>query len=747
MIDSYPFLNSNLNQKMAVLDSLFILPEELEYLLTDASVRVRRTAARHSTVSLDFLALLDRAASSDLNVTSQELELLSRLGPYAREIVAKHPNTPENILYKLFEEGYGKALAYNQKLPSDFLDFLFKDPKLYALLAQYQKINSSQFNILNGEKDIKIRANLARNPYISIFMLNILMQDEDWEVREAICESPILNSDLLTKLSKDRWNPSVREAVARYPHTSSVILDHLAEDPDEDVRLQVAYSANAHPYTLERLGKTNDKSVLVAIAANLNTPENILELLQANTFSAVKSVLELRYMRSENYLNLRMAQMRNHAMRLVVATRFITQSELLERLSLDRNSQIRAWVAAHPNTSDTVRFSLSGDASWEVRQVAQAYLHSPLPLTSTANTPYLTISSNIKIRYALASHPQALKARLEQLVDDPYPSVRRALASNPQSSLKMLINLGVDKHLHSLLLSHPLHGTTLSTQIEESERSEASREDTSSQRLYELSESSNESVRANVASNPVTSKEILLYLAQDTSVIVRRHLSCNAQAPDDVLLKLLDFANDIIIFSILKRLFVSSAILEKLSLRASVEVRRVLASRKDINDVIIKHMCKDTDKTTRLNLVQNVALSEILINILINSNMGYEYDMLIARHPNINSENLEFLLKRWNNRPRMMLQIISHNKINAKTLEYLARQYVEKLEKNSRGIRLWLKKWGFGGSEREYIEILRIVAKNPNSTFSLLNFLRKVRDPQLQSIISNRTLSMDGEKV
>lgn len=746
MIDSPPFFNSTLNQKLAALDSLFILPEEIEYLLTDDSARVRRTAALHHMASSDFLVLLNRAALPDLNVTPQELELLSRLGPYARELVAKHPNTPENILYKLFEEGYGKALAYNPKLPSDFLDFLFKDPKLYALLAQYQKINNSQFDILNGEKDIKIRANLARNPHTSIFMLNILMQDEDWEVREAICESPILNSDLLTKLSKDRWNPSVREAVARYPHTSSIILDHLAEDSDEDVRLQVAYSANTHPYTLERLGKTNDKSILVAIAANLNTTENILELLQTNTFPAVKSILDLRYMQPENYSNLRMAQMRNHAMRLVVATRFITHSELLERLSLDRNSQIRSWVAAHPNTPDAVRFSLSGDISWEVRQVAQAYLHSPLPLTSTANTPYLTTSSNIKIRYALASHPQALKARLEQLVDDPYYSIRCALASNPQSSLKMLVNLGVDKYLHSLLISHSQHGRTLSIQIEESQRNEASREDTSNQRLHELSESPSEVVRANVAYNPATSQDILLYLVQDASIIVRQHLACNIHASDDVLLKLIDYANDVVTFSILKRSFVSNTILEKLALSASIEVRRILSNRKDINDVVVKHMCKDTDKTTRLNLVQNVALSEVLINIFINSNMGYEYDMIIARHPNINSKNLEFLLKRWNNRPIMILQIISHNKMNAKTLEYLARQYVEKLEKNSRGIRLYLKKWGFGESEMEYIDVLRVVAKNPNSTFSLLNFLRKVRDPQLQSIISNRIILM-SEKV
>lgn len=81
------------------------------------------------------------------------------------------------------------------------------------------------------------------------------------------------------KYTFNSLNPSLRFLVASNPQSSHILLDKLANDPDDDIRKEVASNPNTSIETLKRLSQDKDYWIRIEVAFNERSNEYILETL------------------------------------------------------------------------------------------------------------------------------------------------------------------------------------------------------------------------------------------------------------------------------------------------------------------------------------------------------------------------------------------------------------------------------------------------------------------------------------
>jgi len=718
---------SSLSTRLEWAASLFTPIEELEQLLTDESPRVRRTAAENPALPSSLGLQMQRLERQDSELSADDLEKLASLGPYARRQVARHRHTYPVTLERLLEEGYAHELAQNSALPPELMTRLLERSELYSILLENQRLSKATYQRFLASEDARVRLSLSRNPFLSVKGLEPLMDDEDWEVRESLCYSSQLSGEMLERLSQDRWNPSVREAVAKHPHTSAGLLERLSRDEDVDVREAVAFSANANEPTLERLAKDSEPRVRIAVCANPNSTQSALDVLEPDPNPKIQALLSVRF--SGNSDALERLKPKNVALALALATHPLTPNLVLERLASHRNVLIRSWIAVHPQTPPGVRTQLERDPRWEVAWPALAYGYSARPLEESANTPYLTSSLDLRVRYALASNPEALPERLEHLASDPNPALRYALAYNPQTPLTVLEQLAEHEVLRPVLAAHPVYGKTLLSQLEQLEEREAGLESTPEVRLWRLSHSPREEVRLRLAQNSNCPSALLERLSEDNSLRIRGIVAAHPQTPEPALLNLARGGSEAIGVILLARPTVSPALLELLSHHPSQWVRLKLATLDNLPQQIVSQLFKDNVVEVKETMARNSSLTSPLVHLLVLARGGLQSDLSLAQHPKIGADTLDLLERRWSGESPMTQALLAHPHLSIRTLERMAVARFRALENSQQPYRKWLHRWGLGASSSAYLQPLRLLAHHPNLTVEILEQLYKVDDP------------------
>jgi hypothetical protein len=369
---------------------------------------------------------------------------------YTLEAVARNPNTPLDVL---------RNLALNH--PKQVREAFFKNPcpdrlgiyQIQLEVEAQEKIDradkvltkvgstSAKGNYALKLEDVREKFNIARNWKTPVLVLEKLAQDPDEKVKSEIARNGNTPIDTLNRLSQDT-SSLIRSNVARNPHAPANILERLFSDGDAEVRINLAKNENVPLKILLQLAIDPSETVRIAALCNLKIPEDILFAEIDRHLENAEAILRSCY------------DQQGKAIRSLPA-------DLLAKLSDSPQKNIRSQIARHPDTPDSVLEKLALDAEESVRRGVAANPSASLELliemAKREKSMRYGECGDIVHKSIIArkdATPEALKLALSQKA---Y-TIRCLAAEHPNISVKeleWLIFNETDRLVFDKAINHP----------------------------------------------------------------------------------------------------------------------------------------------------------------------------------------------------------------------------------------------------------------------------------------------------
>ena len=347
-----------------------------------------------------------------------ELKKEEKSQDYLLEKIARNPNAPKDLLAELLDDGFSNDVLRNPSLNTlDKYQFELqikqKEERQQALDLLSQRIDrpyAMELVIESGNFDAK--RTIALNRETPVRILEKLAQDSDDTVRLAVSNNSKLPLYIAWQLTQDS-NYKVRQALARR-RSEIEILEILAKDEHGAVRNQVAENDNASFKILELLANDESEYVRADVVAHPNTSVEILTKLGNDPSHKVAKAL----IRNEK-----------------------TPVEILEKIGLERGLvNIR-----NPKTSPQA-LAAAVERLIKVKFDPDENLYNLLENVPGSQMPANVLSelANHKkeiIRLQVARHQNTPNSALETMVHDTYEPVLWGIARNPNSSSQLLLKL------------------------------------------------------------------------------------------------------------------------------------------------------------------------------------------------------------------------------------------------------------------------------------------------------------------
>ena len=462
-------------------------PERLLFLATDADRSVRATALENPALVQrpSLLRILRRAHLKD-TLTTSELERLSTLGAYGKQVAATHIATSNRVLLNLAKEGQLKTILEGRLLPDAvwFLEQAKTDHVLLRIMSEEasvsravrrQAINLLKFlpppiivpeealsPILPGDSDQESAPDSApvvlpslRERLLDRKTAYTLIQEEAAELTgtPALCRlasrHPYTHVRLLEWLDDQRPHGTARETLLNA--LQRVLLDddalrHFALHRDWELRAALAPNPCLPLPLLELLARDADTLVRAASAEHPDLPPDVLERLAADSSVLVREAVATHPSTPPGVLG-QLARDEEWEVQLSVARNPSCDLATLARLALDPHVQVREAVAAHLLSGGEILTLLAGDVNERVSQVALLRLPGAneeglrtaasskrrsvkLALATRQGAPRelllaLSADRSSAVRALAGLHPQLDYGARQRLQDDPDPQVRR----------------------------------------------------------------------------------------------------------------------------------------------------------------------------------------------------------------------------------------------------------------------------------------------------------------------------------
>ncbi|MEW2622951.1 hypothetical protein [Streptomyces sp. NPDC048106] len=416
---------------------------------------------------------------------------LNRSLPHAfRMTLAEHPDPAIRAAVVV---GAGDA-------PRELFEWLLgdADPRVRQHLAESDHVPADLRARLAADPEPKIRATLAQWwPQAPEAVRRLLLTDPEDAVRAAACATyyrrlphPVPPADLLPALMDD---PVTRAGAVRHCTLAADRARRLADDPDEEVRRELAEHPDLPPPLRDILAEDPSPRVTLRVFARQDTPEPTRAAIHAQILSDVPGpdwltdpqVLDDEALERQIVSRIAYAELR--ALRLPWVTAdplpyvdspyvcFRASAAMSDRLPApvvarlldDEESSVRTTMALHardridPATAERIDRGyrpekktrwrpvddfllpadvlrrLATDPDPRMRQLAPRDPDLPVELVHR-----LAADPDHAVRRAIARHPRLLTRELTQLLADPSEPVAAAAAGNP--------NLPPE-HMHRLL--------------------------------------------------------------------------------------------------------------------------------------------------------------------------------------------------------------------------------------------------------------------------------------------------------
>lgn len=266
--------------------------------ITDESATNNRALAKDPNTRPRTLDQLARDARNSVRISvagnkNTSPETLAYLAndhePKVRYAVASNPNTPTTALAKLLDKSNMNDVV---KFDAHMICTIIANPKTpIDLLA---KIANSTNDSARGCLVDRWATAHAKIPDV---ILDQLAEDPDDYIRSNVYlrleESGKLSSRQLTKWASDPSN-MVRRVVAQNPELPKSVLTELSKDADTDVRASVAANPSTPGSVLAVLSDEDSSWICRCVATNKNTPIETLQKLAADTrFHPAENVASL----------------------------------------------------------------------------------------------------------------------------------------------------------------------------------------------------------------------------------------------------------------------------------------------------------------------------------------------------------------------------------------------------------------------------------------------------------------------
>lgn len=242
----------------------------------DGAQDIKCGIASNPGASLKLLSLL--AQDEDSNV---------------RHGLKTNPQAPQCALRACFEMyGVDSDLAENSNTPQDILEVCAHNEDLYTreAVARNQSSSADILNLLANDPNESVRGTVAENPNTPQEILERLSFDESEHVRSCVAKNPSITNAISEKLVTDE--NSVLEGLALNLNVSTEILDRLAKNEDECIRIYVAGNRGTKPETLGEMVTSPCgplyAGIVTEIAENPNTPPRLLRFLSKELGSSIR---------------------------------------------------------------------------------------------------------------------------------------------------------------------------------------------------------------------------------------------------------------------------------------------------------------------------------------------------------------------------------------------------------------------------------------------------------------------------
>ena len=331
----------------------------------------------------------------DPNTTAEELEKLAQTEDFniCRQI-ARHPNTPPELLKKLFRI-YSEEVFANPALAQ----IVFGNPAFLSELDdsssyrhfEREPLPSFCYELAINSSEIWYAQAIAVNPHTPIPILERLIQDERIEIHAAVGLNKNYPTEKLEKLVRGYSKSELADfieatsdlneyyfdccnidlfyydialsyvdsceqpftwfckEIAQNPFTPANILEKLARSRNIDTRADVASNSSTPLHVLEELALDNDEEVLFSLACNENISLEIINQL------ASKINYDISHISKKDYYLI-----------LGLAGNPQTPQQMLRAWENHKSSEVRANLANNSNTSIDVLESLSNDTNQTV---------------------------------------------------------------------------------------------------------------------------------------------------------------------------------------------------------------------------------------------------------------------------------------------------------------------------------------------------------------------------------------------
>ncbi|MFH0178449.1 hypothetical protein [Streptomyces cacaoi] len=448
-------------------------------------------------------------------------ELIFRLLAYRKGLgsVAKRPDLTDDMIAEIIavdDHWLVHSLALNRSLPHAFRMTLAEhpDPAIRAaVVIGADDAPGELFERLLGDPDLRVREYLAESDHVPADLRARLVADPDPKVRATLAQwwtqapepvrrllltdpenavragacatyyrrlpHPVPPAELLPELLAD---PVTRAGAVRHCTLDADTARWLADDPDEEVRKELAEHPDLPPPLRDMLAEDPNPRVTLRIFARQDTPESTRATIHAQILSDVPPVdwlTDLQVLDDDALERQLMSELARGELRVLrlpwvtvdplpyvdspyacfrasVALSDCLPAPVVARLLDDEESSVRTTMALHardridPATAERIDRSyrpekrtrwrpaddfplpsgvlrrLATDPDPRMRQLAPRDLDLPVELVRR-----LAADPDHTVRRAIATHPQLPVRDLTQLLDDSSESVATAAASNP----------------------------------------------------------------------------------------------------------------------------------------------------------------------------------------------------------------------------------------------------------------------------------------------------------------------------
>lgn len=323
--------------------------------------------------------------------------------------------------------------------------------------------------------------------------------------------------------------------IASDSNIPATVLDVLAEDSAEEVRIAVTRNANTPICTLKKMAKDKNQNVLEAATEH---PGNFIPLLEELLKKEPKLILTNPL---PNALLNVLEKTLDPFERISVAQHPHTPSHVLEILAKDPIAWVRFNVANNPNTPQHLAIELLKDKNADVCVSAAKHSKVPQKLIAKLLTKQAK-SSSPEVRRFVAEGTRTPVKVLEMLANDQDLDVRLRITENPNTPPQLAVALLKELATHQFSVVHahvarnPLTPFAVREDLAKTKdhtmpSSLACNPSTPIHVLEEWAKNIDKSVRMSVACNPSTPVHVLEDLAKDKDYMVRNHLTKNPNTP------------------------------------------------------------------------------------------------------------------------------------------------------------------------------------------------------------------------